>query len=233
MKKRVSTLFILLFFSKFYASVTINGYGNILELSETGSLWVEDNSQLTLKDLTLKNLSGERLVMGGPDSVLVLHDVIVFLDGNYSFTQGAIIFESLVEFNGTHTFSYASDMTSTVTSSSTLIFNHCFTFSYDPSSARRKDDVRELIEFRDTTAQLFLIGATLHATTTGMHLKGGTLLADHVNTIEAEGTTISDGIVFGDDADATYTMSLVEFPAATIKAENVNVPGAYVTWLTA
>ncbi|MCK4265434.1 hypothetical protein KAW80_03690 [Candidatus Babeliales bacterium] len=233
MRKRVFALFVFLFFSKFYPSMIIDGGGNILELSETGSLWIEDNSQLTLKDLTLKNLSGERLVMGGPDSVLVLHDVFVCLDGNYSFTQGAILFESAVEFRGTHTFAYTSDMTSTITSCATLTFDTCLTFSYNPASARRKNDVRELIEFRDTTARLFLKGVTLHATTTGMHIRGGTIIADHTNTVEADGTTVSDGIIFGDNLDATYTVSLIEFPSATIRAENVNEPNAYVAWLTA
>ncbi len=215
-----------------YADLTIDGDGGILELSSTGNLVVRDNTTLTLKNLTLKNLSGSRLVMEGFNSRLVLDNTRVQLDGNYSLTQGAIVFQSDVDLIGSYTFTYASDMTSTVTSSATLKLDTCLTFSYDSKTARQKASHKTLLEMYDTTSKIFLNGATFHVTHSGMLITNGALIADHDNTIQAEGTTISDGLTFGDATNATLTVSFVIFPGARLNVSDPNFPNGFVTRLT-
>jgi len=167
-----------------------------------------------------------------PDSILVLRDSTIILDGNYSFTQGAIIFQSMVEFAGTYTFQYTSNMTSTIAANSMLKFDVRSIFNYAPTSAKRKNDVRTLFEFTDFTSKLFLNGSTLSVTDTGMYLNGGVIVVDHNSKIVADGTTISDGVVFGDNLDIVKTTSFIIYPAGKIIANNVNNLSQYVTLLT-
>ena len=65
-------------------ALEIDGQGNALILDSESSLWVITDDTLTLKNLVLKNLSAERLVMEAPSSNLILDNCTIIFDGNYS-----------------------------------------------------------------------------------------------------------------------------------------------------
>lgn len=204
--------------SHIFADMTIEGNGStILELSETGSLWVDANATLTLKNMVIKGLMNDRLVMSDYTSRLVLDNTTLHLDGNYSFTNGAIIVLNDSKITGTHKFSYLTNMTSTINKDSVLKIDFCTTFSYSPDNgAREKADAKTLIEFEDRTAALFLNGATLHVSTTGLRLTVGRIIGEHRNSLEAEGLTLSNGIFFGDGSSSSGNLQVIVLPAASI-----------------
>ena len=186
-------LFILLV-PKLCADTVINGFssGNII-LSAGSELFIENNTTTTLKNLTLTNLSAERLVMGGIGSTLALENVTVFLDGDYSFTQGHLYIHDDVNICGTNSFAYQAAQQSYIAPFSTLYFDVGSTFSYKPTVA-----TRTLLSMNNETSRLYLNGCTLYSTSTGFRLDRGTVLFDNFVTLSADGQVDSESISFGE-----------------------------------
>jgi len=193
--KRVS-LFFLFFvgsFSFLSADSTLDGQGNILTLGTSATLTVSAGSTVTLKNLTLQNLSGTALVMESSASTLILDNVQVCMNGSYSFTQGTLVINRDVIFTGTSVFSYQSSSTSRINTASCLTFDVGTTFSYAPPT-----NSRYLLSMTDQTSQLYLNNCTLCTTTTGLVLSRGTLILDKQVTLSGGGLTLSNCLAFGD-----------------------------------
>ena len=90
------------------------------------------------------------------------------------------------------------------------------TFSYSPYSSTRKD----LIWMPDITSVMFLNGATLKTTRTGIQFKRGTLLADgKVHLYNDSATRLSEAIVFGNGV-AINDANISIMPAASINLKS-------------
>lgn len=195
----------------FVGNTIINGQQNIIELGSQAKFWISNNTTVTLQNLVLKDIAPSSIVMEGTGSSLVLNNVDLWLDGDYSFTQGSIYFYNDVSLNGSaHTFSYQSGQQSYVTKQSMFTIDHGVTFRYDPSIANRN-----LIVMEDDTAHLYLNGCTLSSTPTGLMLTKGTVMFDGLITLSADGQTVSEAIAFGDASGSDLTT--ITIPGANIQ----------------
>ena len=176
------------------------GNGNILYLESGGSIVVRPESSLLLKNITIKNVSENKIRCLDDTGSLIFHDVRWIQDGNYSFTRGAFEVLGDLVFKGSYNFAYQTCKTSTIDAYSTLFLDTDFTFSYDPAIVSK-----ELFEFEDASSVLYLNEATLHSTVTGLQLKKGTLVVEGTSYISSEKHTyhddliIDEGITFGND----------------------------------
>jgi len=184
----------------FSGSSVLCGQGNILTLGANGNIVLYPDSDLLIKDIYIRGVSGTNIRCLGDTSVIKLQLAQWVQDGNYTFTKGAFQIEEYAKMSGEHTFAYQSSQTSTVGSLSKLVFSKNFTFSYDPPIENKT-----LIEFVDDTSQLDMKWATLHVTTTGIQfLKGGVCVSGicgFVAELDAGGE-VNKGITFGDKTAA-------------------------------
>ncbi len=178
---------------RFDGNGVINGHGNVLDLASTASLVVGTNATLTLKYITVKGVNSTKIHCIDDTGVILLENVLLVQDGDFTFSKGALQFKTSVEICGEKKFIYTSSQTSTVLSDTKLELDYNHTFSYDPTSSA------DLFEFTDQTSILSLDGATLHAGEVGLQLKKGKLLVKNDSTISSE---TSAGIIFGNSVSS-------------------------------
>lgn len=179
----------------FQGSCSIEGQGNIIDLSSGGSIVVSDDTQLTIRNAIIHGLQDTQIRCLGSNSSLTLNDVYIVLDDDYTFSVGSISFKNTVEIIAfDSSFVYQSDQTSTVQLNSQLILDEGITFSYDPRSSSA-----ELLAFIDKSAELHLAGGSLYITTTDMHITNGTIKVLQNSTVKTDNQA---GIILGNDTDA-------------------------------
>jgi hypothetical protein len=170
---------------------TIQGNGHILDLGTSGTIIIENGSQLIVHDLTLENVADGNVLCANNASIFMLDDMVWRQRDNYIFDVGALQFKNKVKMQGQeYIFGYQSVQTSTVLANSTLKIDTNFTFSCDVA------DSKEVLEFIDNSSGLFLSDATLHTTTTGINLTNGTLYIQNNSRLRTE--SMSEGVTFGD-----------------------------------
>lgn len=197
----------------FTGTCVINGQGNILSFNPTVTLLVGAGSNLTFKNITLKNISGTRIQCVDRTGVINFDNVELILDGNYSFTQGLfnVIRELDISGNG-YRFVYGTDQVSTVSTSSTLFLDTGLTFSYSPRIANKT-----LLKFVDSTSLLALNSATFHTTTTAVNFTKGKILVEGRSYLSNSGTVNAEAIQFGDGAASSNNMTIEWLPAANLE----------------
>jgi hypothetical protein len=197
---------------KFSGLSTFNGGGNVLTLDSTSTIIIASGSSLMFKNITIRGVSGTQLTAVDGTSTFSFQNVLMELDGNYSFTVGKFAVLKNLEIAGDgFVFAYRTDQVSTVSSTGRLILDEGLTFSYDPRSSSRS-----LLQFSDFSAELVLNSATLYSTTTGLSLTSGYLIVDGKSFLAAEGNTAATGITFGDGANAINDFFIELLPAAQL-----------------
>jgi hypothetical protein len=197
---------------KFSGLCTFNGGGNVLTLDSTSTIIIASGSSLMFKNITINGVSGTQLTAVDGTSTFSFQNVILELDGNYSFTVGKFDVVQNLEIAGNgFVFAYRTDQVSTVSSTGRLILDEGVTFSYDPRSSSKS-----LLRFSDVSAEFVLNSATLYSTTTGMSLTKGYMMVDGSSFLAAEGNTAATGITFGDGANAINNFCIEVMPAASL-----------------
>ncbi|MCK4264776.1 WD40 repeat domain-containing protein [Candidatus Babeliales bacterium] len=180
------------------ADLTIDGNGNTLELSNNGELVVEAGKTLTLKDMTLTKLSGERLIMTNGTSKLKLDNARIVLDDAYSFSQGSIevLNHSIIEGEFTFTFSGHNLF---INKNSTLKIGENTTFVCTPTGG-----IINPILFENETSSFFLDNATFknhnldhEGNYLGLIFTNGNFVIDGTSYLENAGTTTDQGVMLG------------------------------------
>jgi hypothetical protein len=77
----------------FSGNAQITGNGNILDLTNGGSLWIKSGSTLYLADIKLKGLGTGRIVFESETSQLKLSQVEIEMDSNHTITIGGVYVE--------------------------------------------------------------------------------------------------------------------------------------------
>lgn len=194
----------------FSGEIEIRGHGNRLIMDPFGSIRVLPGGSLSMHDLSLDGLKANNLRCEGSDSSLEFKDCELCLANDYSFTYGSILFSQDVRLTGTNVFSYESDLVSTITTHSRLHIENA-TFRYAPVIANPR-----LLQFYDDTAELFLDGATLVATATGMNLTTGRLLVNHISRLVNDGAvSVSEGFLFGNGVSGN-DLNIQMMPGASL-----------------
>lgn len=187
----------------FTGTCYIEGNGHQLILGANGGIKVGNNSTLLMHNVIINGVSGTNVQCLNDFALLILDNCTWIQTANSSFVLGALQFRNNVMMAGNATFAYQTLKTSLITSQATLMLDQGFTFSYDPIRLASQT----LLQFSDQTAALFLNGATMHATTTGMTFTHGSMFVRGDSELSSEkkliGNTLFDpGITLGDGSNA-------------------------------
>ncbi len=174
---------------KFSNTCKINALGNRIAFASDGQLIGLPGSSLVIEDAWLYNVGGSQLRCLTNTSSITLRNCIISLDGDYTFSQGSLLFDLDNKIIGTNKFIYTSALGSTIASNSKLYFGDGITFSYAPVRPNQN-----LIFMTDKTSQLYLDSCTLHSTRTGLRLSGGTLVIDDKVTMSSEGKNTAEAL---------------------------------------
>ena len=207
----------------FIGTCILKGKGHTLKLGTNGGITVISNrdtdanfSSLLFDDINVEGISGNNIRCYDPYSTFSFNNAKWVLDANYALTEGAFDVIGPFELSGEYVFAYETNQSSTIWQDSSMIFDTGFTFSYAPSV-----NYRTLIEMTDDTSKIYMNGATLRATTTGLQLTKGTLVLDHKNYLYngPDGllpATLNTAIAFGDGTPAN-DLSLEIMPGGNIE----------------
>ena len=207
----------------FYGRCVLNGQNHILNLGNYNINLGTNAAALLFENITLDNVGVNNInniVMWDNASTLSFKDVEWRQDGNFSLTRGRFVVLGLWRMMNDFIFAYETDRVSTVSSNARMMWDTGFTFSYAPTT-----DNRNLIYLSDRAAEIFMNGAELRSTYTGIILSRGTLVVDHKNTLynydELKGRvqfpvtqSISDAITFDNDLTVEF------MPDANLTLEN-------------
>lgn len=203
----------------FNGLATIDGRGNLLDLSGTSTLLVDTNSSLLLKNIRIQGTGLQNISGTDMTSNITLQNVTWSLDENFTFTQGSltIVSECLLE-GDQKGFSHQADGTVMIEPFSSLILGAGVTFSYDPSISNK-----DLFQFADASSQLVLNGGTLHASTTGLNLFKGSLLVDKNSSITSDAINDLQAISFGDGLSVSNNFTVEVEPAGCLQLQSGRV----------
>jgi len=204
-----------------------DGGGGLLDLGATGQINIMDNSSFTFKNVSIRGISNEKIKCLTGSGRLILDDVSVIQDDDYSFVDGSLTFQNNVNLCGGRTFNYDSRLTCTIRDHSTLHVLDETTLRIGREHAHG----REPLYFGDRSAQLILDNATLAVTSSGARLTRGSLIIDHDGILELNSTDTNTGIIFGNGVEADDMVirwnagSTMEFERGHLTYENTTNNG--------
>lgn len=173
--------------------VIIDGNGNVLDLCDTGNIYIKDGSTLSLKDIYVKNLKESKVTCESDNCTIIVDNAFINLSDNCTFDKGSILFRNNVDIVGTYTFTYESSQTSTIDSGARLRITDDSKFII----GRHEISQAEPIFFQDETSVLHMNNCYMYVTCCGAHFTNGTLLCDNDVMMEIEGTTTDKGLELG------------------------------------
>lgn len=173
----------------FSGQCTLDGNGHFLDL-ENGEIVVEAGSTLVINDITLNNVSANKIRCLDDAATIILDNVAWVQDGDLTFTTGSFQIRNGVSFAGDAIFAYQSPVPSTILGNSTMTLDAGFTFSYDTGSSA------DLLQLSNKKSIIALNeNAVLHATLQGLNLKKGTLMIQENSFLSAEKVTYYDELL--------------------------------------
>ena len=186
----------------------ISGRGNCLTLAPTCTIFIDSDSTVFFKDITIKGLNGRKIQCEDSSTTVSFHDCQWVQDGDFTFEAGKIdVLKDWSLVGEGHTFVYQTDQISTVSTYGRLIVENNMTFRYDPSISSK-----DLICLLENSSEIILNGGTLHSTEKGMDLKTGRLIVDRESVLLSDGTEESEALNLSLANGLTYQ----ELPAANI-----------------
>ncbi len=166
----------------------IDGGGRTFELEREACIIVDHGVTLTLRNMRIKNtrnnLANPIIRPTGHGAQVAFQNVECALASDFIFRDGQMFIHDDVVISGTHIFSYRSTRESYICDGATLGFENGSTFFYYPSS---QDN--HLIQMASDTSSIYLDGAMLLTTHTGMRLSRGTLCLDNSVTLSGYART--------------------------------------------
>lgn len=180
----------------FEGSNIINGGAENIIMDDGGSITVAANTTLILKNLNLKNISSNSIILADNTSKLILNQVLVHLIEDVSLSKGSMTIIGDVVVDGSYTFLYASSETSTIAQNSQLCFKDGATFrvgKFDIQSPNQP------IDFFDETSILKFDQSNFIVTGSGMQIKKGKIEIDKFVQVDMQGTTSQVGLLLGDN----------------------------------
>lgn len=153
-------------------SCTVDGRGHTVNFGTLGGMIIDANSNLTLKNIRLKDLGGVAIKGTNGTSELWLDDVVWTQTADYEFSNGSIkvIGDVLVNGHGKK-FEYKSPSVSTIYGKSTLEFGPGVIFKYNTNDPNR-------LAMMNASSRLNFDDAILWAEQ-NIILKKGTLVIDN------------------------------------------------------
>ncbi|MCK4265404.1 PD40 domain-containing protein [Candidatus Babeliales bacterium] len=207
-----------------HADTTIDGDGNRLTLTETGSLLIQAGQKVTLKNLILDGVQDERLIMEDGTSQLVLHDSKIILSNDYSFSQGSIEIINNSSIEGEFTFTF-SGHNLLIRDTSELKIGDNTTFVCTPTGG-----LRTPIHFQTNTSSLLLDNAIFknnnidyQGNYLGLIFSNGKLVVDGTSYIQNVGSTTDQGLMLGTGPTSNGDCKLIIKPNANLIIQNAGL----------
>jgi hypothetical protein len=155
---------------------------------------------------------------------LSFRNAVWIQDGNYSFTVGRMEVMGNVNMLGRYSFEYASMKPFRIVYDTHLSFDCDMSFSYNPPIANR-----DLITMDNRSSVLWLNGASVATSSTGLRLTKGTLIiANKTPFYNDTGVSLSDGFSLGDGIIASNDLNIEIMPGASIELMSGNLTYANV-----
>jgi len=209
----------------FQGQTILNGSGEELKLKSQGNIFVTGTgSSLLFENIVVSGVAGNNIRCMDDSCTFSFYNTTLILDDTYSLTTGKFEVLSTLDIVGSWTFNYATQAQSIIQPNGTLLLDMGSIFNYAPISNNR-----DLLSMADVTSRLYMNGATVASTTTGLRLTNGMLIIDKENFLRNDGAVaLSQGISFGNNS-AINDLSITIIPGANINVlsgivnyENVN-----------
>jgi len=176
----------------FMNNAVVDGRNHSLIVDTNSQIFLDTAVSVTLKNMTIKNKRNATTYppvrLAAQTTQLTLDNVIMAPINDFSFPQGQMFINNDVMFTGTSAFIYQSTKPCYINSESCLYFDHNTTFSFVPAC-----NDKNLIVLSDATSSLYLDGADLKTTFTGLRLTTGRLICDNKVIFDSQATfSISD-----------------------------------------
>ena len=84
---------------KINGSCLLRGNGNKLRIHEAGIIFVEKDSTLTLRDVSIKGLRDNNIQCFDDSAKIVLDNTLLEMDNDFSFTTGSLTFLNKIDLN--------------------------------------------------------------------------------------------------------------------------------------
>ncbi|MBU4270230.1 hypothetical protein KKE07_05155, partial [Candidatus Dependentiae bacterium] len=204
----------------FSGNCTLNGNGNILDLTNSGSLIIERGSTLKLKDLHIMNMHGENINNLDENCTVILENVTCDLSNDFDFNCGKCEIYKFVDLNGSYTFFYDSNQTITVHKNTVCEISHDLTWAI-----RTKDSSggNKPFYFEDCTSEVRVESSKIKIGPAGIIFTRGILGVSGLVDLQLTSTQYGYGFQIGDGTD-NGNFQIVFHPGATVRAHQ----GAFV-----
>jgi hypothetical protein len=188
----------------FRGACTINGRGQTLSLKPLGIIVIDgQGSSLLFDNIIVDGVSLNNIRCLDNSCTISLRRSTIKLSGDFLFEKGRLVILDHVNIQGKKNFEYQTTQQSTIASGGCLKLERNCTFYYKPSVADRA-----LLKMENEDSSLWLSGATLNVSTTGLDLSQGTLIIENKCFLyNSDARSLSEGIII-DNVDI--------FPGASI-----------------
>ncbi|MFC1894758.1 hypothetical protein ACFLYH_02300 [Candidatus Dependentiae bacterium] len=179
----------------FEGACYLNGRDRSIMLDSDVEILVANNSTLTIKNLKVEDVSRNQIRCINNSGKIILDNVEIVLDGDYSFTTGKLEVINSTDFSGTYSFFYDCLSTITVHENSQLRFSDDVTFVIGLNETLNKD---RIVFLEDNTSKICFDNSHLNLGSSGIIIKKGILLLRGGVNLSINSTDISNGLILGD-----------------------------------
>lgn len=176
---------------KFRGACKVVGQDSRLTFKRTNSgIVLAPGAKVMFDNVELFGLRDFNLQCMDNKATITFKNSTLVLANDFTFSTGSFYVQSDVLVTGGKKFIYTSKPTSTIGSNATLYFDQGTTFSYAPLRANK-----DLLYMPDVSAALYLDGATLFSTVTGLRLSNGSLYVDNKVTMSTQARNSGEAMV--------------------------------------
>ncbi|QQR49417.1 hypothetical protein IPF37_01035 [bacterium] len=190
---------------KFKGNCKVAGQGNRLTFKAANSgIVLSPGAKVMFDNVELFGLQRNNLQCMANNSTMTFKNSALVLANDFTFSTGSFYINSDVLVTGAKKFIYSSKIGSTIGSRATFYFDQGTTFSYAPLRANKN-----LLYMPDSSAALYLNGATLFSTTTGLRLSNGTLYVDNKVTMSTQARNSGEAMILSNNLNVNIFSSAV------------------------
>ena len=179
----------------FSGDCTVQGNGNVIDLTSGGSIAIDSGSTLKLRNVRIRGISGTNISCIDDTSVLVLDQVSWLQDGDVTFANGSICFIDTVDFVGSYTFVYKSKKASSIKEKSSWHITQGMRLEI---GKQPEPEAENPLTFADSTSALHLDNCSFIVTDSGWQLLKGCIRYSRDVTVDVLSTDTGNGVVMGD-----------------------------------
>ncbi|MFC1842267.1 hypothetical protein ACFLYU_01280 [Candidatus Dependentiae bacterium] len=177
-------------------SCIINGNGNTIDVGQTGQIVVGDGVELTLRNVALHMVSSDDIQCASNNSAIILDNSTWVQDTDITFTLGSLKFVNHVDFIGSYSFIYDTNMTATIAANSTWNI----TGGIKAYLGKKNENSANPIYMENCNSKMRFDDSSLFVTGNGMSLTRGNIDIDRNVILEIAGTSTSTGLMLGSGA---------------------------------